>query len=138
MVTSGDMSPRKIDPDRVRQLSPEQAAATAMVAEARARGLALTGPDGLQLFTKNVLETALQEEMTEHLGYEKNRAPVERDSVNVRNGGRTKAVVSEAVGEVEIVVPRDRAGTFEPQIVRKGSGDCPESTRSCFRCTRRG
>lgn len=41
----------------------------AMVAEAKARGLALTGPDGLlKLFTKNVLETALNEEITEHLG----------------------------------------------------------------------
>ena len=58
-----------------RQLSPEQAAAAAMVAEARQRGLELTGPDGLlKLFTKNVLETALNEEMTEHLGYEKNGA----------------------------------------------------------------
>ncbi|MFG1604344.1 hypothetical protein ACGFIO_09810, partial [Actinoplanes sp. NPDC049265] len=51
-----------------RQLSPEQAAAAAMVAEARASGLELTGPGGLlKLFTKNVLETALNEEMTEHL-----------------------------------------------------------------------
>ena len=52
-----------------RQPSPEQAAAAAMVAEARQRGLELTGPDGLlKLFTKNVLETALNEEITEHLG----------------------------------------------------------------------
>jgi hypothetical protein len=44
-------------------LSPEQAAVVAMVAEARERGLALTGPDGLlKLFTKTVLETALNEE----------------------------------------------------------------------------
>jgi putative transposase len=57
-----------------RQLSPEQAAAAAMVAEARQRGLELTGPNGLlKSFTKNVLETALNEEMTEHLGYEKHR-----------------------------------------------------------------
>ncbi|TVT12458.1 IS256 family transposase, partial [Amycolatopsis acidiphila] len=54
------MSPRKRDEKPARELSPEQAAAAAMVAEARARGLALTGPDGLlKLFTKNVLETAL-------------------------------------------------------------------------------
>jgi hypothetical protein len=57
-----------------RQLSPEQAAA-AMVAEARQRGLALTGPNGLlKLFTRNVLETALHEEMTEHFGHEKHRS----------------------------------------------------------------
>jgi transposase-like protein len=103
-----------------RLLSPEQAAAAAMVAEARQRGLALTGPDGLlKLFTKTVLETALNEEMTEHLGHEKNRAAADRDSANVRNGTRRKTVISDAAGEVEIEVPRDRESTFEPKIVRK-------------------
>lgn len=103
-----------------RQLSREQAAAAAMVAEARQRGLELTGPNGLlKLFTKNVLETALGEEMTEHLGHEKNRAEAERESTNVRNGTRSKTVISDAVGEVDINVPRDREGTFEPQIVKK-------------------
>ena len=91
-----------------------------MVAEAKARGLALTGPDGLlKLFTKGVLETALNEEMTEHLGHEKNRADPGRESVNVRNGARSKTVISDAAGEVEINVPRDREGTFEPHIVKK-------------------
>lgn len=81
-------------------MSPEQVAAVAMVAEARERGLALTGPDGLlKLFTKTVLETALNEEMTEHLGHEKNRAAVDRDSMNVRNGTRRKTVISDAAGE---------------------------------------
>jgi transposase-like protein len=70
-----------------RRLSPEQAAAAAMVAQAREQGLALTGPDGLlKLFTRNVLETALNEEMTEHLGHQKNRAEPDRDSANVRMG----------------------------------------------------
>lgn len=101
-------------------MSPEQAAAAAMVGQARQQGLELTGPDGLlKLFTKNVLETALNEEMTEHLGHEPNRTDTERESVNIRNGTRTKTVISDAVGEVEIAVPRDREGTFEPQIVRK-------------------
>ncbi|WP_414706256.1 IS256 family transposase [Pseudonocardia sp. HH130629-09] len=91
-----------------------------MVAEAKARGLALTGPDGLlKLFTKNVLETALNEEMTEHLGHDKNRADPGRESTNVRNGSRSKTVLSDAAGDVEIDVPRDRASTFEPQIVKK-------------------
>jgi len=103
-----------------RQLSREQAAAAAMVAEAKARGLELTGPDGLlKLFTKNVLETALNEEMTEHLGHDKNRAEPGRESSNVRNGIRPKTVTSDSVGEVRIDVPRDREGTFEPQIVKK-------------------
>ncbi|WP_346054556.1 IS256 family transposase [Amycolatopsis dongchuanensis] len=91
-----------------------------MVAEARQRGLELTGPNGLlKLFTKNVLETALNEEMTEHLGHEKHRARPGRDSANVRNGTRKKTVLSDAAGEVEIQVPRDRESTFEPQIVKK-------------------
>jgi hypothetical protein len=122
-MTSGDMTPRRQD----RQLSPEQAAAAAIVADAKARGLALTGPEGLlklftrsvKLFTRSVLEAALEEEMTEHLGHEKNRAPVERESANIRNGSRVKTVVSEAAGDVQIAVPRDREGTFEPQIVKK-------------------
>lgn len=118
-MTSDLVSPRKSDKP-ARELSPEQAAAAAMVAEAKARGLALTGPDGLlKLFTKNVLETALNEEMTEHLGHEKNQADPERDSTNVRNGTRPKTVISDAAGEVEINVPRDRESTFEPQIVKK-------------------
>ncbi|HYN92635.1 MAG TPA: transposase [Pilimelia sp.] len=94
------MRPRKKIDGEGRQLSPEQAAAAAMVAEARARGLELTGPNGLlKLFTKNVLETALNEETTEHLGHEKNQAEPGRESTNVRNGARSKTVVSDAAGE---------------------------------------
>ncbi|EMD22960.1 Mobile element protein [Amycolatopsis azurea DSM 43854] len=73
----------------------------------------------LKLFTKNVLETALNEEMTEHLGHEKHQAEPDRDSTNVRNGTRPKTVVSDAASEVGIDVPRDRESTFEPQIVKK-------------------
>jgi transposase-like protein len=74
-MTSDAVNQHKSDnSDEGRQLSPEQAAAAAMVAEARQRGLELTGPGGLlKLFTKNVLETALNEEITEHLGHEKTR-----------------------------------------------------------------
>ena len=120
-MTSDAVNAHKRDKsDEGRQLSPEQAAAAAMVAEARQRGLELTGPDGLlKLFTKNVLETALNEEITEHLGHEKNQAEPGRQSANVRNGARAKTVISDAVGEVRIDVPRDREGTFEPQIVKK-------------------
>ena len=82
--------------------------------------MSLTGPDGLlKQFTKNVLETALNEEMTEHLGHEKNRAGPERQGANIRNGTRSKTVLTEATGQVEIEVPRDREGSFEPQIVKK-------------------
>lgn len=119
-MTAEIVSPRKKNLGQGRELSPEQAAAAAMVAEARQRGLVLTGPDGLlKLFTKNVLETALNEELTEHLGHEKHGAEDGRESTNVRNGALPKMVLSDAVGEVTIDVPRDRAGTFEPRIVKK-------------------
>jgi putative transposase len=100
--------------------SPEEIAAKELVRLAQERGLSLTGPDGLlKQFTKNVLETALNEEMTEHLGHEKNRASGDRDSANVRNGTRPKTVLTHATGQVELEIPRDREGTFEPVIVRK-------------------
>ena len=99
--------------------SAEQQAAVELVRMAKEQGLSLTGPDGLlKQLTKTVLETALNEEMTEHLGYEKHD-PAGAGSGNIRNGTRAKTVLTEASGQVEIEVPRDRAGTFEPQIVRK-------------------
>jgi len=135
-MTSDLVGSRKNESKAARELSPEQAAAAAMVAEAKARGLALTGPNGLlKVFTKNVLETALSEEMTEHLGYEKNGAEPGRDSTNVRNGTRSKTVVSDAAGEVRVEVPRDRDATFEPQIVKKRQrrlGDVDEIVVSLY------
>lgn len=59
--------------------------------------------------------------MTQHLGYEPNQAPPERDSLNVRNETRPKTVLTETTGPVPIEVPRDRKGSFEPQIVKRGS-----------------
>jgi putative transposase len=99
--------------------SPEQLAAAELVRQARERGLSLTGPDGLlKQLTKTVVETALDEEMTGHLGYEKHD-PAGAGSGNIRNGTRAKSVLTEATGQVDIEVPRDRASTFEPQIVKK-------------------
>ena len=99
--------------------SAEQQAAVELVRMAKAQGLSLTGPEGLlKQLTKTVLETALNEEMTEHLGYGKHD-PAGVGSGNIRNGTRAKTVLTEVTGQVEIDVPRDRAGTFEPQIVRK-------------------
>jgi transposase-like protein len=94
-------------------------AARELVRQARERGVALTGPDGLlKALTKTVIETALDEEMAEHLGYDKH-APEGRNRGNSRNGKRTKTVLTDACGEVDIDVPRDRDGTFEPVIVAK-------------------
>jgi putative transposase len=109
-----------VSPKKKPEPSAEELAALELVRMAKEQGLSLTGPDGLlKQFTKSVLETALNEEMTEHLGHEKNRAPEERDSANVRNGTRPKTVLTEATGHVEIEVPRDREGTFDPVIVKK-------------------
>ena len=97
----------------------EELAARELVRRAREQGLSLTGPDGLlKQLTKTVLETALNEEMPGHLGHEKS-GRADPDTGNVRNGVRPKTVLTEATGQVQIDVPRDRAGTFEPRIVRK-------------------
>jgi putative transposase len=114
-TTLSDMSAKKKP-----EPSAEEIAAKELVRLAKEQGLSLTGPGGLlKQFTKNVLETALNEEMTEHLGHEKNRVAEGRDSTNVRNGARSKTVLTGASGPVELEVPRDRDGTFEPVIVRK-------------------
>jgi transposase-like protein len=114
-TTLDDVTPRKKKPEP----SAEQLAAVELVRLAKEQGLSLTGPDGLlKQLTKTVLETALSEEMTEHLGYEKHD-PAGAGAGNIRNGTRPKTVLTEATGHVEIDVPRDRAGSFEPQIVKK-------------------
>ena len=71
------------------------------------------------------------------LGYEKHRVPEERDSTNIRNGTRPKTVLTEATGQVQIEVPRDRDGTFEPQIVKKRQRRLTGSMRSSSPCMRR-
>jgi putative transposase len=89
-----------------------------LVDQARAEGVQLVGEGGLLTgLTKSVLETALDAEMSEHVGYDKHD-PVGRNGGNSRNGYRTKTVLTE-IGPVEIEVPRDRDGSFEPEIVRK-------------------
>jgi transposase-like protein len=104
---------------RVSRSETERAAVRELVKAARARGEDLTGPDGLlKVLTKDVLEIALEEEMTEHLGYDKHAAEG-RNNANSRNGTRAKTVTTPAAGEVVIEVPRDRDGTFEPVIVKK-------------------
>ena len=106
--------------DAVRELSKaEQALVSDLVRSSRVQGVALTGPDGLlKALTKSVLEAALDEEMTEHLGYDKHDV-AGRNTGNSRNGTRTKRVLTDACGQVPIEVPRDRNGTFDPVIVGK-------------------
>ncbi len=97
----------------------EKAAIAQLVKAARERGEDITGPEGLlKSITATVLEAALEEEMTDHLGHVKHQAPA-GGAENVRNGTRAKTVQTDAAGEVTIEVPRDRAGTFAPVIVAK-------------------
>jgi putative transposase len=78
----------------------------------------LTGKDGiLKQLTARLVERALQSEMSEHLGYEKHD-PKGRGTPNSRNRTSPKTLKTE-LGEVDIEVPRDREGSFEPQLVRK-------------------
>lgn len=95
-----------------------QQLAEQLVERARAEGLNLVGPGGLLAgVTKQVVETALEAEMSEHLGYEPHD-PSGRGSGNSRNGRSEKTLLTD-VGPVRVAVPRDRSGTFEPQLVSK-------------------
>lgn len=80
------------------------------------------GPEDFQaLFTalkKAVMERALNAELSAHLGYEKGQEKPVGES-NHRNGSSGKTVLSES-GAVRLEIPRDRDGTFDPQLVRKG------------------
>ncbi len=114
------MVPRKSDgrPAARRPLVDDELA-DQLLGKAQAEGVELLGPDGLlSQVTKAVLERALAEEMTGHLGYDKHD-PAGRGSGNNRNGTTGKTLLTD-VGAVDLAVPRDRNGTFEPQIVRKG------------------
>lgn len=82
-------------------------------------GLALTGQGGfLPELLKRVLERGMQAELSGHVGYEKGDDPAGRGSPNSRNGFTLKTVATE-VGYVGLDVPRDRQGSFEPQLVPK-------------------
>ena len=103
-----------------RQLAETFSAETldSLIKDAVKSGTPIDGADGLlNELTKSVLERALQTEMTHHLGYE-NGDPAGRGSGNSRNGSTAKTVTT-VNGPVDITVPRDRNGSFEPAIVPK-------------------
>jgi putative transposase len=84
----------------------------------------ILGEEGvLKQLTKRLVERALEGEMTTHLGYEKH-SPEGKNTGNSRNGKSQKQVKGE-FGEVELEVPRDRNGEFEPQLVKKGQRRLP-------------
>jgi transposase-like protein len=99
--------------DRLAGLLPEEALQDAL------KGLEpdeITGPGGLLTqLAGRVIETALGAELTEHLGHPAGGVP---SGSNVRNGAGRKTVQTD-LGPVQINTPRDRDGTFEPQLVGK-------------------
>jgi putative transposase len=95
-----------------------QSWAEQLVARSRAEGIELTGADGLlTALMRTVLQTGLEVEMADHLGYEAHD-PSGRGSGNSRNGSYAKTVATE-IGEIELRVPRDRNGSFDPVTVPK-------------------
>ena len=93
--------------------------AAELVERAHRDGVDLTGDNGLlTALVQQVLQTGLEVEMTDHLGYERH-AVEGRNSGNSRNGSYPKTVTTE-IGQVELQVPRDRNASFEPATVPKG------------------
>ncbi len=130
MTTLNDLTAKK-NPEP----SAEEIAARELVRVAKEQGLSLTGPDGLgKQFTKSVLETALNEEMAEHLGHEKNRVPGARDSTNVRNGTRSKTVLTHASGQASWRCPATGKAPSNRSSSVNDNDDSPRSTRSSCRC----
>lgn len=116
------MSDERVLPETAMDATPlvSEEALDALMARVEAEGAELLGPDGLlSQVTKAVLERALAEELTDHLGYEKSdRAGW--GSGNSRNGITPKRLHTE-IGTLDLEVPRDRNGSFEPRIVPKGT-----------------
>jgi putative transposase len=117
LLDTGEVGRPRRDADEPRLIGAEQA--EALIAQAREHGVELLGERGLlRQMTKAVLERALAEELTDHLGYEVGD-PAGQGSGNSRNGYSPKTLLTEA-GAVDLEVPRDRNGTHQPRIVRKG------------------
>jgi putative transposase len=109
-----------------------QQLAAELVEKARAEGIDLVGPGGLLTgLTKTVLETALDAELTDHLGYDKHD-PAGRTGGNSRNGTRVKTVLTE-VGPVEIEVPRIGTAASIRRSCASGSAGWTASTSWCCR-----
>jgi putative transposase len=86
-----------------------------LVDQARAEGVELVGENGLLgRLTKLVLESALEGEITDHLGYDKHERGGGKEAGNSRNGTRSKTVITD-IGPVDIDVPRDRDASFDPK-----------------------
>ena len=77
--------------------------------------------DFMKEISKDVIETLLEEEMTDHLGYEKHDQK-SKETNNSRNGFSNKKVKSQ-FGTIPLDVPRDRKSKFDPTVVKKRQND---------------
>lgn len=121
MLTTTDMAagPESRDTHSLTEGLVSSAMVDELMGRVRTEGIELLGEGGLlPELTKRLLERAMDEELTDHLGYERGD-PAGRGSGNSRNGTTPKRVLT-TVGPVDLDVPRDRNSTFEPVIVPKG------------------
>ena len=110
-MSSENVTESATGPEAVSAQPVDQRLVDELVGRALAEGVQLTGEGGLlQQLTKRLLESALDGEITDHLGY---HDPVGRGTGNSRNETRTKTELTD-VGPEELAVQRERAGSFEP------------------------
>ena len=134
-MSDTEVVPRRADrPDGKPLVHP--AVADELLATAEAQGVELLGPDGLlSQITKAVLERALGEELTAHLGYEKHD-PAGRGSGNSRNGSTPKQLLTD-IGPIDLEVPRDRGRQLRPEDRPEGPDQgSMGSTTGSSRCMR--
>ncbi len=118
MMNDDDVVSGASGPEAVEELR-RSGALDALFERLDAGEVEMTGSQGLlPALLKEALERGLAAELSEHLGYEKGQTSTRARS-NMRNGTTKKIVISE-VGAFEIEVPRDRAGSFTPRLVRTG------------------
>lgn len=112
--TTGLLEEEMIDP-MTGEIINQKELAEQLLAQAKEQGVSLVEPGGLLSQLTNVLEIALNAELTEHLGHEHGGTPM---TANMRSGTRTKTVLTE-IGRSRSRFHRDRDGSFEPVIVPK-------------------
>src|SRR3954469_2312663 len=136
-MTDTETVPRKPDREPASKPLVDDQLADELLGRAQAEGVELLGPDGLlSRVTRAVLERALGEEMTHHLGYDKHD-PAGRGSSNSRNGTTGKRLLTE-VGSLDLEVPRDSNGSFTRRSCARARPVWTGSTTESSRCTRVG